>query len=442
MRRGVRHHLQPLLAFAQSKIRQDRHGQAGSYFTGLFVGATGGMRALLNQADDPRKRMIETAAQKVIREYSYASYDTVHYQTISGRVEGVFGWVTANYNALAVGGPTFATPTQVIAEVPHRGCGYLEMGGQTMQIAFHCAGPIAPGDQGSVRKIKIGQDYNVFAHCWEHSGADATWQKHRDNLYGSGKPQTRGQLTLENAKLDNCLPSGAQDKTLPLRTQLYGGYTGSGKFVECIHECLWLVGYYHVIGYRIVRRNRGFLVDDLPAGFRATVNALKKWVGTATFYHGARGVLPNNNDLLALVNGVGEYRPIALLQEASSLHTTKYQTPGEATYLPKIAGFLWRAVFNTVYTSATLHHGFGMKAYHNDAEAIETICHDLQQDPIAGGDQDPEASLRDFLTACVTGELDDAKEYTVINPDHKPWALGAAVVYAHDSTGFEQLVPL
>ena len=206
-RQRVRHHLQPLLAFAEHTIVNN--GRTTER-VGLFVGATGGMRALLNQDDDPRKRKIETEAQAVIQSYNHGNIDRVDYQTISGRVEGVFGWVTANYDqGVGHAAATFAAPTQQINEQGIRGCGYVEMGGQTMQIAFHSA-----TEQGSSGRVRIGADFNVVAYCWENRGADAAWEKHRDNLYdGSAKPRQRN-MGLP-ATIDNCLPTGAPDLANP-----------------------------------------------------------------------------------------------------------------------------------------------------------------------------------------------------------------------------------
>ena len=421
----VKHHLRPLITFARYKIA---HDGGANRPVGLFVGATGGMRALLNQDDDPRKRSIEDTVQQIIRTYNYAVMDKVDYQTISGRVEGVFGWVTANYTGNTNPGnnnpANFATtpePAQQIGGQAIQGCGYVEMGGQTMQIAFH-SGNVNTGIQ-----ISIGANFNVAAYCWENRGADATWQKHRDNLYdGSEKPQKR-KLGLElhhNAtRIDNCLPTRALDRAKPSPTPGDNGYTGSGLFIGGLHECLWLAGgYYPTALGTFEPRAPGFLRNDLPENFRNIARVLKNWMGGATFRHGLRNIISE-----------GAYAPITLLAEAAEL-----QTGDNANYNTRRGNtpekYFCRTVFDAIYTSVTLHNGFGMKIHSDDtAETnINTVRNALA--PVQRGTWlnagQPPPPLKALLDACVTDNEALGKTYSVID---KPWALGAAVVYAHNS---------
>jgi len=429
---GVKHHLQPLLAFAEYKIAVD--GGAGKH-VGVFVGATGGMRALLNQDDDPRKREIEGQVQAVIQSYNLAQADKVDYQTISGRVEGVFGWVTANYKG-NVGNNAAAEfpihPQQVIGGRTVRGCGYVEMGGQTMQIAFD----FGLAAEGTIT-ISIGAEFNVVAYCWENRGADATWQQHRNNLYdGSAKPQKRKHLNpglnRNAARIDNCLPTWATDQASPNPTPGDNGYTGSGLFVAGVHECLWLAGCYSPTALGTFEpRAPGFLRKDLPADVGNTARALKRWVGGAVFYHGPTNLI-----------GEVAYAPITLLMEAAELqtgdHANYHARRGVGVNATSESRFC-RAVFNAVYTSIILHNGFGMKIHSDDtaqtnSNAVRNALAPVQRDtwPNAGVPQPP-PPLKALLEACVTNNAGDVdcKTYEVINPNNKPWALGAAVIYAH-----------
>ncbi|KAF8440678.1 nucleoside phosphatase family-domain-containing protein [Terfezia claveryi] len=223
----VEHHLYPLLAYAQHIIHED-HGNPKN--VGLFVGATGGMRAL----GSAERIRIELYIKVAIRTYKFAGLNRVPYETISGKVEGIFGWAAANYEENANTPATFGTGTDT--------CGYVEMGGQTMQLAFHSE------DLAVTQNIHIGRNFHVFAHCWEHHGADAAWQKHRDSLYnGSAKPQIRPSNILAHhhhaARRDNCLPTSVRDDAHP-NPPGADGYTGNGLFIACVHEILSLAGSY------------------------------------------------------------------------------------------------------------------------------------------------------------------------------------------------------
>jgi len=327
-----------------------------------------------------------------------------------------------------------------------------------MQIAFHSNHE--PADAESFRSITIGPTtYNVVAHCWENGGADAAWQTHRDSLYGgSGKPQRReGNVAEAEAGIDNCLPSSAKDEKLPKDGEVYCGYTGSDRFVECVHECLQLVGCYAPCALGFQPRLPGFLRNDLPEDVRATIGTLKEWVGTATFFYGARGVFQNATP------PIDDVAPIALMEQAAKLHTSEQLYTGRRNggENQNIKERLWRAVFNAVYTSVTLHNGFGMKILmtadgrRNAVTALRNALPGAQRGawPPARADQDPAASaptpLERLLDACVTTDADspDCKTYDAINPDRFPWALGAAVIYAHDldddqHNGFKTLVKL
>jgi len=92
------------------------------------------------------------------------------YDTISGEAEGVFAWVDANF-AVKKFAPDSGQPW-----------GIVEMGGQTMQLAF--SRPNVLGDwgdyQGPLTKVDLGpeQVYHVFTRSWGALGAQAMWAQH------------------------------------------------------------------------------------------------------------------------------------------------------------------------------------------------------------------------------------------------------------------------
>jgi len=385
---------------------------------------------------------LTTQIKNVMNEYDKSPFNPVLYQTISGKVEGVFGWVAANYT---VGANTFPSDAAVNAG---RGHNYLEMGGQTMQLAL-CTTVHPAGNPVPPLRIKIGPRlYELLAHCWEDRGADAVWRKHLDNLYGPAHPPNgvRGVLPA-SATANNCLPKDAHDPKLV-------DYPASGRFIECIHDCLWLAGSHHQVGSTMNVRQPGFLIrEHLPAESRNSVNAQTHWVGTATFYYGPRGVF---------LNPTTSVNTITLFQEASQVHTTSYAASrqamldaataeiasansteneadkaryrGSAAAHQDASNYLWRAIFNAVYTSVTLHNGFGFKFIL--ANAGNTTARTNLISEIYNALPGEQRNLRDTLTQFLDRSITDApgqqnaKTYTIIDPDTKPWAMGAALVWA------------
>ena len=388
--------------------------------------------------------------------------------------------------------------------IPIRGSGYVEMGGQTMQIAFnfgsaaHRALATAtkfvnqPGASKAAKRawidatyavevaealalipiarnwkqvaaarrnaiarhirnterellaagagkhsfqkiqISIGAEFNVAAYCWEDRGADAAWQRHRDNLYnGSRKPQRRPAAAAVPS--DHCLPSGVHDSARPTPAPDNNGYTGSGRFAAGVNECLSLTGCYSPnADGAFSLKEPGFLNNDLPADVGNVARELKKWVGAATFYYGPHNLTPD------------AYNPITVLERAAALQTgtTNYIAWRDGSHQSDDTAC--RGVFNAVYTSVTLHHGFGINIRRN-IPAVDN--YNSVRGAIVAGQQwalnaNPPPPVQALLDACViiTNNAANGKTYEVVNPDDKPWALGAAVVYAHDRIGFNALV--
>jgi len=536
MRRRVEDYLQPLLNEACERIgshmlptllaheqpRVQSHILLKHTRVGLFVGATGGMRALLEQNGDPgRATAIADAATLVANSYRRGLFDHRLYRTISGSTEGVLGWVAANYSNDISGGSnvnaTFATQNNA------NGCGYLEMGGQTMQAAFtilpphdaeaHDNGTQAPevpqGLACPYATIFINRRYyRVFAQCWGNGGANATWDSHR----------VRQQAVDVDA--GNCLPAGVLAQE--------GRYAGTGRIWECIDECESLAdSLRHNEG-----NNRG-LVLLLPSVARVRAGQLAEWVGSANFFYAVRGVfaddqmpiseLPNYNHrysvpLLAAIKAaallnlagyqarnvvVGPIKDAirlaangavaaagdlaadiangtaaaAIAAAATAAANAAFTDVAARLWIRQLGGnlveeverktqkalerhqavnpgvdaavnaafalidrysrndkFLWRSVFNLIYTTQILSRGFGWKirVQGNRNNEIDNICGDNQILPPEPERRDREAILKAFLYRATSDnpEGGTTKEYRVVDPGKKPWAEGAALIYA------------
>ena len=111
---------------------------------------------------------IERVAIEVIKAFADARLDRVTYQTISGRVEGIFGWVAANYKWDENAGVPIANSYR-FATKNTDGSGYLEMGGQPMQIAFRADAAVEHAGTKYTRMIRIPRSADPYHPLLEGS---------------------------------------------------------------------------------------------------------------------------------------------------------------------------------------------------------------------------------------------------------------------------------
>jgi len=357
----------------------------------------------------PRSRLHTYIEQNLLR-HVWGPFHRAIYATLPGQAEGIFGWVAANYDHAL---PRFDGSK-----------GYLEMGGQTMQVAFKTVQDQVRDTRKAFHRIKIGEEHNVFTHCWETGGADAKWNSYLDSFVGHAGVRDNADIASIPVLVDS---------------------TGTGTFVDCLRGCHKLLGCpvdacQNLTGICPVVKKQGCLIQRLPQHIHTQLP--NTWVGSAAFIHGVRGGFPD----LRISN---EYNPLRLLRDAYRLHTMSYtRCTAEAAYQSN-PQYLWRAVFNAVYTSVTLHLGLGVPMAPGDGFAaqvsnlIRRVLDDVRGIPT-------QAQLQQFLEAL--GNLDpdnpgpewaeeswaedpftpNSRPYSILDSNDKPWALGAALVYAMD----------
>lgn len=129
--------------------------------------------------------------------------------TISGDDEGLFGWIAVNYS------------TGRFSSAEERPRGFMEIGGESAQIAFCPSNNDHADYQGTLTRVVVGgRTFDVFTKTWLGLGSDAVWKRHEEKL-------------LENDTVlvdDPCLPKGYSyrlgDKII----------VGTGNFKECLKE--------------------------------------------------------------------------------------------------------------------------------------------------------------------------------------------------------------
>lgn len=174
--------------------------------------ATGGMRRLKQQNYDA----FNILKNAIINYMNKSVFKPSRFDTIRGEDEGLYGWVAANSvdNLFGVG------------LVPH---GFMEMGGESAQIAVSLTRDQYLGYGGLLKGVEIGgRRYAVFSKTWPGLGVESAWRRHEENLRECGSALA----------YDPCLPNqfayrlSGSDKIV----------VGTGNFPECLKETITLLG--------------------------------------------------------------------------------------------------------------------------------------------------------------------------------------------------------
>ena len=205
--------------------------------TPIFLLATAGMRLL---EDGVREKLLEHIC-------SYAQSSTkfhlpdcgVHIKVIPGDVEGLYGWIAANY---LLGG--FDAPLQHAIPNEHPTFGFLDMGGASAQIAFAPDATISEQHANDLQLMRLrtldgsSVEYKIFTTTWLGYGANQARKHYVENLQEASKSEGREDLQ------DPCLPSGLTTTTkgdvfLPGSKEIDGKtphLKGTGNFDECLKK--------------------------------------------------------------------------------------------------------------------------------------------------------------------------------------------------------------
>lgn len=188
----VKQYLQPLISFAKEKIPADAHKK-----TPLFWYSTAGMRLL----SPVKQRRTYKRIEKIIKQQS--DFKIAAIQTISGSMEGVLMWLSANYQNQSL------SSKQPV--------GIIDMGGGSTQIVFATKSP-----QHTVKVHFPAKTFELFSH----------------SFLGMGRNALRSQFTNDAA----CFSQGFQ-----LPSQAYA----QGQFAECQTAIMQFVQLRHKISKKI-----------------------------------------------------------------------------------------------------------------------------------------------------------------------------------------------
>lgn len=234
-------HLEKLFEKARRVVPSE-----AAHETPIFLLATAGMRLLPTQQSQDILREVCSYARGLT---SFQLPDcTAHIRVILGDVEGMYGWIAANY---LLG--TFDKP-QEKHNNSHRTFGFLDMGGASAQIAF---APNTTEAEKHANDLKLLRLRTVGGENIEHRLFTTTWLR-----FGVREARSRYVEALESGKktssalelLDPCMPKGLQitsdgDVFLPDNKTIHDKILvlkGTGKFNECLKKTQPLLEKDHV----------------------------------------------------------------------------------------------------------------------------------------------------------------------------------------------------
>ncbi|XP_045190692.2 ectonucleoside triphosphate diphosphohydrolase 8-like [Mercenaria mercenaria] len=168
--------------------------------TQIFLGATAGMR-MLNETDPVTSNEILNKVQDTIKKFPF-SFKTPSTQAriISGKEEGTFGWITANY----ISGKLGVVPKlSVYAEPssPEATIGALDMGGASTQITFYSGKHEEILPQYKEDLELYGKNYSVYTHSYLCYGINEAVRRYQAQLV---KNQGYNETNITNP----CGPKG------------------------------------------------------------------------------------------------------------------------------------------------------------------------------------------------------------------------------------------
>ncbi|XP_040819514.1 ectonucleoside triphosphate diphosphohydrolase 8 isoform X2 [Ochotona curzoniae] len=157
---GAAESLRDCLEEAVAHIPQAQHRE-----TPLFLGATAGMR-LLSQKNSSQAAEVFDAVSQVLAQ---SPLDFRGAEILSGRDEGAYGWITANYLLGRL--VKYSAVGKWIRPVEEALVGALDLGGASTQISFVPEGPVLDARSQATFRL-YGTTHSLYAHSHLCFGRD------------------------------------------------------------------------------------------------------------------------------------------------------------------------------------------------------------------------------------------------------------------------------
>lgn len=246
-------YLHPLLTYAANHIPEEKHSE-----TLLYILATAGMRVL---PESTQRRILDELQTSIPKDFKFVVADN-HFEVITGKQEGVYGWISVNYildkfshgieeHPLVI----VDVPGQSSASIPHsrrRTVGVIDMGGGSMQIAFEVTrkinfdyvkeGPaknlMAEFNLGC-KSTDLDHNYQLYVSTFLGFGANSARERYEQMLLQLYANSSQGYHKLSPIP-DPCLPLGLHHKSAD-RVHHETYFVGLGDYNQCKRSLLPLL---------------------------------------------------------------------------------------------------------------------------------------------------------------------------------------------------------
>ncbi|GAB1603982.1 ectonucleoside triphosphate diphosphohydrolase 4-like isoform X3 [Argonauta hians] len=240
---GASNYLLPLLSYAAKNIPEAKHSE-----TLLYILATAGMRVLPASI---QASILQELQASIPKHFKFVVAKN-NFEVITGKQEGVYGWIAVNYilNKFAHGieeHPLVVVdvPSNTGSVMPHirrRTVGVIDMGGGSMQIAFEVTRNVKFTKEGlakdtlaefnlGCRSYDLSHNYQLYVSTFLGYGANSARQRYEEMLLKAGTNSSQGFDKLSPIP-DPCLPLGLL-YTSATSNQRITYFIGLGDYTQC-----------------------------------------------------------------------------------------------------------------------------------------------------------------------------------------------------------------
>lgn len=246
--------------------------------TPIFLFATAGMRLL---AESQRRNLLRQICSYARSETKFLISDCdSHIQVIPGEIEGLYGWIAANY---LLGG--FNSTEEHTSGKDHQTYGFLDMGGASAQIAFAPNSTEALKHADDLKLLRMRTldgamtEYKVFVTTWLGFGVNEARRRYIETL------MKLSGVAHPKSLQDPCLPGGLSttmkgDVFLPGPRRVDGNnpyLVGTGRFDQCLNST------FPLLNKDAVCINAPCLLDGVHVP--AIDFDVNKFVGVSEYWH-------------------------------------------------------------------------------------------------------------------------------------------------------------
>ena len=211
-----------MLNYCENKIHSFSEDKSNVKKSPIYLMATAGMRSL--STDEQSKKL--NFVKSTIKKSNFHFYNENFARVITGKEEGIYGWITANYL-----NKVFLTNNK-FKKLKKETFGALDLGGGSVEITF------VPEEKGiqiennnDFANIKIGKkNYNIYSHSFENYGQDEMFDKSFKYLISkNNNTNINNNITIEHP----CLLNGYDEKFSDKNTNKEYNFIGNNNIEKC-----------------------------------------------------------------------------------------------------------------------------------------------------------------------------------------------------------------